>query len=87
MPWNAWLHGVVFALALVQVVTFWVLYRRSQPSGVLDGAEASASRQRRRRENPADTPVTCIDCGTRNEPLYRFCRSCASKLPRPRQSR
>ncbi|MFB6165433.1 MAG: hypothetical protein ABEJ31_09775 [Haloarculaceae archaeon] len=87
MPWNTWLHGVVFALAFVQLVMFWVLYRRSQPSGVTNGSDAPASRRHRRRDDAEATPVTCIDCGTRNEPLYRFCRNCASKLPRPRQSR
>ncbi|MFB6103436.1 MAG: hypothetical protein ABEJ73_12850 [Haloplanus sp.] len=37
------------------------------------------------RERPADTPapatIRCPNCGSANDPDYRFCRECVAELP------
>jgi hypothetical protein len=54
----------------------WLIGRRMagrRGAGATDAAAADGAE--------TEAGVECRDCGARNEPGYRFCRSCAAELP------
>ena len=73
-----WTRGAVVGLALTQLLVFWYLYRTSTVS-----TRNNQSRDPDGGAGPSDggRQVVCPDCGTANDPGYRFCQDCVTTLP------
>lgn len=65
---QAWVTGAFVALTILHVLVLVAAVRIRR-----DGAS--------RARDAATGDVECPDCGTRNEPDYRFCRRCVARLP------
>lgn len=67
MPVESWLLGVLGVVAVVHTVAIVAAYRQA------------------RRVDPGSgqgmDEIACEECGTDNEPAYRFCRNCVAELP------
>jgi hypothetical protein len=83
---------IALALVGIQLAAFLYLYyrhrdERARAAGETDGVDgarsvsADASTEPAERKDEAEH-VECTDCGTRNEPDYRYCRQCVSELSR-----
>lgn len=72
MALDVWAQGAVVALAVVQVVVLWYLFRRADLSAVADSERGDGGR--------ADE-IVCPDCGEANERRYRYCHHCVAELP------
>lgn len=80
MP-KPWVYGSMFAISLLYLLALLYFYRartrRTSLSVVGDDTSEPADGH---IEGDTET-VACPDCGTENEPGYRFCRSCVGELP------
>jgi predicted amidophosphoribosyltransferase len=64
---ESWLLGVLGVVAVVHTIAIVAAYRRAK-------AASEATHQ------GADE-IVCAECGTDNDPAYRFCRECVAELP------
>jgi predicted amidophosphoribosyltransferase len=64
---ESWLLGVLGVVAIVHTIAIVATCRQARAAG-------KATRQQ------ADE-IVCTECGTDNEPAYRFCRECVAELP------
>lgn len=73
MALAVWVQGAVVALAAVQFVVFWYLYRQSDIATATSGERSTAG--------GSESAIFCPDCGASNEPTFRYCQYCVTELP------
>lgn len=71
-----WTFEIVLVLVVVQLLVFFVLYRRSiDPEHPDSMGNAPSATDDGNLES-----ITCRECGTENDAEYRYCRQCVSDL-------
>jgi len=76
------LVGLALAVVAVNALSAYLAYRlaRAVGPGVTERARADG-RGRSSGGRGDDVTVECLECGTENEPGYRYCRECVAELP------
>jgi hypothetical protein len=79
-PW-AWIAAYVVGFALLQLLVYRYLGRKTRVTTSPAAAEASGVAAAG-HETAGDATITCGDCGAVNarERGYRYCRECAATL-------
>lgn len=62
---SQWLLWLVLGLTAAHTLVVYLAYRRRDDQSEYVGADS----------------VACPDCGTENDPGYRYCRACVAELP------
>jgi hypothetical protein len=85
MMGTEWLYGAIALLVGIHVLTMLYAYRSRDEVA----ASATPSEAEQSQPQAADAErIECPQCGTTNDPTYRFCRTCVadlSKRPPQRQ--
>lgn len=85
MMGTEWLYGAIALLVGIHVLTMLYAYRsRDEVATATPGSETEQPQQLA----ADDERIDCPQCGTTNDPNYRFCRTCVadlSKRPPKRQ--
>lgn len=69
---GTWTIEIAFAIVTVQLlVLFYIAYRRRA---------ATDPEDRTSLDDETDSRIECRECGTENDPAYRYCRECAADL-------
>ena len=71
---QSWQIALVLGTVLLYVFLL-IQFARTQLSGEKSSGVTT-------REQAEGEHVVCPECGTANEPGYRYCRSCVTELPR-----
>ncbi|MFC6975362.1 zinc ribbon domain-containing protein [Halomicroarcula sp. GCM10025709] len=77
MMGTEWLYGAIALLVGIHVLTMLYAYRsRDEVATAATQSEAEPDRPL----EASDERVNCPQCGTTNDPSYRFCRTCVADL-------
>jgi hypothetical protein len=77
MMGTEWLYGAIALLVGIHVLTMLYAYR-SRDEGATATTEPDAEQPT--LADPDDDRINCPQCGTTNDPTYRFCRTCVADL-------
>lgn len=76
------LVGLVLVAVAVNALSAYLACRVTRWIGsAVAGRARTADPERSRRRPDGEVAVECRECGTENEPGYRYCRECIAELP------
>lgn len=77
MPGPAWVYVAIACLLCAHLLILLYAYRVNRADSAFDAAPADVD-----EATTADDAVCqCPECGTENDPTYRFCCQCVAELP------
>mgnify|MGYP000713571324 CR=1 FL=1 len=83
---SAWVYVAIAGLLCAHLLILLYAYRVNRSDSAFDAApvEAATDAGAVDADDAAaggDTVCQCPECGTENDPTYRFCRQCVAELP------